>query len=55
VSAHKGVGTLSGSVGEGAERAAAKAIARHVPGVTAGVSDELTAFSCVGRVPQRGI
>jgi len=54
VSAHKGVGTLSGSVGEGAERAAAKAIARHVQGVTA-MSEELTAFPCVGRVPQRGI
>lgn len=40
VSAHEGVVTLSGSVGDAAERAAATAAARQVPGVTV-VSDEI--------------
>jgi hypothetical protein len=40
VSAHEGVVTLSGSVTDAAERAAARAIAQQVPGVNV-VSDEI--------------
>lgn len=41
VSAHDGVVTLSGSVTDGAERSAARAVTQQVPGVTA-VSDEIS-------------
>ena len=40
VSAHEGVVTLSGSVADSAERSAARAVTRQVPGVTA-ISDEI--------------
>jgi osmotically-inducible protein OsmY len=42
VSAHEGVVTLSGSVTDTAERSAARAVTRQVPGVTE-VSDEIAA------------
>jgi osmotically-inducible protein OsmY len=42
VSAHEGVVTLSGSVTDAAERSAARAVTRQVPGVTV-VSDEISA------------